>query len=193
MPSATSFQQKQKLFFSLPDALATMALGSGLGELLCAGQEAPPIMLHGALGSGKTTLVRGIVTALPGSQRAEVCSPSFTILNFYPTKPPVLHADLYRCPAGSTLPEELEEALDPGASSPFLVLLEWPEFLPAEILPVKRLDIFLEECHSACLFSVAAYGESAQAICSALVGWTACRHPEWLASAPADNLQYAQT
>jgi tRNA threonylcarbamoyladenosine biosynthesis protein TsaE len=171
----------REFLLSLPDAQATLDLGTALGELLREGRgQRPPIMLRGALGSGKTTLVRGIVAALPGSRRAEVCSPSFTILNFYPTEPPVLHADLYRCPAGSVLPEELEEALDPGATHPFLVLLEWPEFLPGNILPAERLDILLEECHAARRFSVAAHGEAACAVRAALLDWAVRRHPEWV-------------
>ena len=178
----------QKFLLSLPDAQATMALGADLGKLLRnAGHDAPPVMLYGALGSGKTSLTRGIVSALPDSQLAEVCSPSFTILNFYPTQPPVLHADLYRCPVGSALPEELEEALDPAGERRCLVLLEWPEFLPTQILPAKRLDILLEECDASRRFSTSAHGETARAICMTLFDWTARQHPEWLHTPdPAD-------
>ena len=68
------------------------------------------LLLHGDLGSGKTTLTRFMVLSLPGGSEAEVASPSFTLCNHYATVPPVLHCDLYRC-AGS-LPEELFDALE---------------------------------------------------------------------------------
>ncbi len=54
------------------------------------------LYLRGTLGSGKTTLTRGLVAALPGGEDAEVASPSFTLCNIYPTRPALLHADLYR-------------------------------------------------------------------------------------------------
>ncbi|WP_288907514.1 tRNA (adenosine(37)-N6)-threonylcarbamoyltransferase complex ATPase subunit type 1 TsaE [uncultured Desulfovibrio sp.] len=86
-----------------------------LGRLLAAGlRELGPValLLRGPLGSGKTTLTAALTAALPGGDLAEVGSPSFTICNYYPTTPPVLHADLYRSPGSP--PEELEEALDDG-------------------------------------------------------------------------------
>jgi tRNA threonylcarbamoyladenosine biosynthesis protein TsaE len=177
----------------LPDEQATLNVGAALGGLLRAAWPiAPPVMLRGALGSGKTTLARGLVAALPGNERAEVCSPSFTILNFYPTEPPVAHADLYRCPPSApagralpgALPEELEDALDPSMPRRFLVLLEWPEFLPGTMLPAKRLDILLEECHASRRFSLEAHGDAARALCMALFEWTTRRHPAWM-DAPA--------
>ena len=72
-----------------------------LGRLLAAGlRELGPValLLRGPLGSGKTTLTAALTAALPGGDLAEVGSPSFTICNYYPTTPPVLHADLYRSP-----------------------------------------------------------------------------------------------
>ena len=53
--------------------------------------------MEGELGAGKTTLVRGLVEALPGGQDAEVASPSFNLVNLYPTQPETAHVDLYRC------------------------------------------------------------------------------------------------
>ena len=68
------------------------------------------LLLRGPLGSGKTTLTRALVEALPGGDQAEVASPSFTLCNYYPTTPPVMHCDLYRSPG--SLPDEIAEGLD---------------------------------------------------------------------------------
>jgi len=94
-----------------------LALGAALGRVLSSlppglrGQDGGlvPLLLSGALGAGKTTLVRGLVSALPGAELAEVSSPSFNIVNIYPTTPQVAHFDLYRV-VGSA-PEELLDSL----------------------------------------------------------------------------------
>lgn len=51
------------------------------------------ILLEGDLGAGKTTLVQTCVRLL-GHSQAE--SPTFSIINEYPTSPKVFHVDLYR-------------------------------------------------------------------------------------------------
>lgn len=174
----------------LPDVDATLALGGRLGELLAeAGADAVrAVMLRGDLGSGKTTLTRGLVAALPGGEQAEVASPSFTIINLYATEPPVMHADLFRCPPGIGLPDELDEALDFSgtagqAGQRMIVLVEWPEHLPDGIVPAERLDILLETCHASRRFSATAYGGAARGLCAALGGWLEQTHPEWLSTA----------
>jgi tRNA threonylcarbamoyladenosine biosynthesis protein TsaE len=97
-----------------------------------------PIFLQGEPGAGKTTLVRFLTQALPGGAEAEVSSPSFTLCNIYPTRPEILHFDLYRLEDAreeENLAEALEEADGPGS----LLLLEWPERLPASLLPASFL------------------------------------------------------
>ena len=86
-------------------------------------------------------------------------SPSFTICNYYPTTPPVLHADLYRSPGSP--PEELEEALDDGRSQ---VILEWAEYLPPQLLPEEYLDISVDACEKGRLLTLTAHGPRAEAL-----------------------------
>lgn len=111
----------------------TARLGRWLGQNLSV-PNPPALFLRGPLGCGKTALVRFLVASLPGSENAEVNSPSFTICNYYPTRPPVLHCDLYRC--RSDIPEEIFEAMPAR-----LVLVEWAEYFPRKELPKDYLDI----------------------------------------------------
>lgn len=82
------------------------------------------VALSGALGAGKTTLARAILSALghPG----EVPSPTFTIIETYDAPPlrlPVVHADFYRLEH----PDELAEiGLDDYREGAAL-LAEWPD------------------------------------------------------------------
>ena len=110
---------------ALPDADATTALGARIAPLLRAGDT---VLLYGPLGMGKSTLARGLIRALTRPDE-DVPSPTFTLVQFYETTPPVAHFDLYRL----TRPEEafeigLDEALEDGA-----VLIEWPERLGEDV------------------------------------------------------------
>ncbi|WP_298163585.1 tRNA (adenosine(37)-N6)-threonylcarbamoyltransferase complex ATPase subunit type 1 TsaE [Brevundimonas sp.] len=124
----------------LADAEATTALGRAVAPRLEPGEA---VLLYGPLGMGKSTLARGLIRALAGEYE-DVPSPTFTLVQFYETDPPVAHFDLYRL----TRPEEafeigLDEALDVGAA-----LIEWPERLgddPARALGPDRLTIVLED------------------------------------------------
>ena len=92
-------------------------------------------LLQGGLGTGKTTFVRFFVEMLPGSELAEVSSPSFNLFNIYPTKPEVIHVDLYRC-------VDLEEEVLEYLSSPDnIVFVEWCERLPKVYWPLEHLLI----------------------------------------------------
>lgn len=89
-----------------------------IAELLFPGMT---ILLNGAMGSGKTTLVVCLMKALNGD---EASSPTFSIVNEYKYPEGVVyHFDLYRLEH----PEELieigfEEYLDREA----ITLVEWP-------------------------------------------------------------------
>lgn len=124
----------------LPDAEATTRLGAAVAARLQPGET---VLLYGPLGMGKSTLARGLVRALTRPDE-DVPSPTFTLVQFYESHPPVAHFDLYRL----TRPEEateigLDEALDDGCA-----VIEWPERLgpdPAAWLGPDILTITLAE------------------------------------------------
>lgn len=104
----------------------TVEVGRKLVNLL-----APPqlLILRGDLGTGKTTLVKGIAQALDAAEPDEVTSPTFTLLHEYdgvrygkPVK--LFHLDVYRLEGERQLESlGLDELLTPDA----LVLVEWGE------------------------------------------------------------------
>ena len=98
----------------------TMALGSSMAAVLPPGMT---VLLIGALGAGKTTLVRGVCERL-GCGRS-VRSPSFTLVHEYRTDDGrlVVHADLYRLSGGDVDDLELESYIDDGA----LLFVEWAD------------------------------------------------------------------
>ena len=116
----------------LANETETLELGKQLANKL---PEKGIVFLHGTLGAGKTTLVRGILRAL--GHQGSTKSPTYTIVEPYlvPSKGmnprKIYHFDLYRLSEA----EELEymgirDYLDENA----LCFIEWPEngsgFLP---------------------------------------------------------------
>ncbi len=91
----------------------------------------PPqlLILRGDLGTGKTTLVKGIAQALDAAEPDEVTSPTFTLLHEYDgsregTPVKLFHLDVYRLEGERQLETlGLDELLTPDA----LVLVEWGE------------------------------------------------------------------
>jgi len=91
------------------------AFGASLATRLRAGDV---VLLYGDLGAGKTTLVRGLLEGL--GYVGPVRSPTFNLVQTFPTNPPVMHADLYR--VGSYEGIGLEDYLESH-----LCLIEWPD------------------------------------------------------------------
>jgi tRNA threonylcarbamoyladenosine biosynthesis protein TsaE len=102
----------------------TIAWGKQLAETL-----QPPllILLSGELGSGKTTLTKGIVAGLHAAQEDEVTSPTFTLVHEYGTGKRVFHGDLYRIESFHDF-ETL--GLEDAFAQPGVVILEWSEKFP---------------------------------------------------------------
>jgi tRNA threonylcarbamoyladenosine biosynthesis protein TsaE len=104
----------------------TIEVGRKLARLL-----KPPqlLILRGELGTGKTTLVKGIAQALNAAEADEVTSPTFTLIHEYvgtqndkPVK--LFHLDVYRLEGERQL-ESL--GLDELLTRDALVLVEWGE------------------------------------------------------------------
>ena len=137
---------------------ASMKFGRLLANTIL--NNAPlPIFMSGELGAGKTTIAGYFVNSLPGAENAIVSSPSFNIYNRYPTLPEIWHCDLYRCK--ENIPEEIEDAI---FSPDILVLLEWANFLPANLKPTNFLDINLAVRNNARSMQLNATGTRAQQI-----------------------------
>ena len=92
------------------------------------------VALYGDLGAGKTVLCRGAGRALGLDH---LSSPTFTIVQEYPTAPPLFHFDAYRLEDEDELyAMGFEDYLDRGG----LILMEWADRVTGA-LPRERLDI----------------------------------------------------
>ena len=85
------------------------------------------VLLSGELGSGKTTLTKGIVAGLHAADENEVTSPTFTLLHEYGEGRKVFHGDLYRVESFHDF-ETL--GLEDVFAKPAIVILEWSEKFP---------------------------------------------------------------
>ena len=110
--------------FTTQSGAGTVALGRKLADLL----EPPQLLLlSGDLGTGKTTLVKGIAQALGAAEPDEVTSPTFTLIHEFdgtrngkPVK--LYHLDVYRIESERQLETlGLDDLLTPDA----LVVVEW--------------------------------------------------------------------
>jgi len=98
------------------------------------------VLLTGELGSGKTTLTKGIVAGLGAAREEEVTSPTFTLVHVYGNSPKVYHADLYRIESFHDF-ETL--GLEDVFAEPAVVILEWSERFPLPS-PWPQIRIRLE-------------------------------------------------
>ena len=134
------------------DSGETLALGQAIGAAI---ESALVITLAGDLASGKTTLVQGLAAGLGVPREYYITSPSYTLINEYPGRVPLCHADLYRLKNRSDITDTgLEEILD----QPCVLAIEWPERLEGH--PFKnrlaiRIQILTRETRR---FELTAYG-----------------------------------
>jgi tRNA threonylcarbamoyladenosine biosynthesis protein TsaE len=123
----------------LSDEAATLALGERLGSLTKAGDF---IALYGPLGTGKTTLARGLIRAFVG-QEIDVPSPTFTLVQTYTREAvagpslDLFHFDLYRLKNGEEVWELGWEDLTSAVA-----VVEWPQNAQ-DHLPANRLEIHI--------------------------------------------------
>ena len=105
----------------------TRRLGRCLGRLL---QSGTILRLSGHLGSGKTCFVQGLAKGLDVPAEYPITSPTYTLINEYPGRFPLLHVDLYR--------------IDGPADAEAVGL--WELFSPDAVVAVEWAER-LEDCH----------------------------------------------
>jgi len=124
----------------LADEAATLKCGAEIAKVLVPGLS---IYLHGDLGAGKTTWVRGLLHQL--GHTGKVKSPTYTLVEPYQVSLSgdllnVYHFDLYRF----TDPEEWDAAgFRDYFNASSLCLVEWPE-QAGELLPAADIELFLQ-------------------------------------------------
>ncbi|MCS7259127.1 MAG: tRNA (adenosine(37)-N6)-threonylcarbamoyltransferase complex ATPase subunit type 1 TsaE [candidate division WOR-3 bacterium] len=106
----------------------TIELGKKIGAQLKAGDI---LAFYGELGSGKTTMIKGVCLGLGVAEESIVKSPSFIIINEYQGVYSIYHIDLYRIKDPSELYSlGLEDYLEGSG----ICLIEWAEKLNPELL-----------------------------------------------------------
>ena len=98
------------------------------------------VLLTGDLGTGKTTLTKGLVSGLGAANENDVTSPTFTLVHVYGKQKKVYHADLYRIESFHDF-ETL--GLEDLFASPAVAIVEWSEKFPLQS-PWPQIRIRLE-------------------------------------------------
>jgi tRNA threonylcarbamoyladenosine biosynthesis protein TsaE len=112
---------RESAAFELPTRRATKRLAQALAPALRPGDA---VILTGALGAGKTFMVRALCRALGLAESERVVSPTFTLIRELATHPPIAHVDLYRLGNSEEARQlGLIELRDRG----FILIVEWGE------------------------------------------------------------------
>ena len=124
--------------FTTSSAEETVALGRELATLL---RDSHLVLLRGELGTGKTTLVKGIAEGFAAAEAGEVTSPTFTLVHEYRgPRANLYHIDLYRVDT----PRELATlGLDDLRDENSILLIEWGEKFP-RFVRERDVEISLE-------------------------------------------------
>lgn len=125
--------------FTTNSADETIALGATLAPRL---RDARVVLLHGDLGAGKTTLVKGIAEAFRAAAQEDVTSPTFTLVHEYRGPDRTLyHIDLYRIDTERELATLGLEDLSNEEGA--LLLIEWGEKFE-RLRKLRDVEIVLE-------------------------------------------------
>jgi len=112
----------------------TKEIGRRLGRRLKAGDV---VCLYGELGSGKTTMIKGIASVVGIAER-DIASASFIIIAEYKGTVPFYHIDLYRVEQERVADLGLQEYLGGDGIS----VIEWAERAGEEI-PEESIKVRL--------------------------------------------------
>ena len=136
----------------------TRRLGQTIGAVL---HKRILLAMSGDLGSGKTTFVQGLAKGIGVPDDCYITSPTYTLINEYPGRLPLIHVDLYRISTA-------DEIDDIGLLDIFrehgVTAIEWAEKITDD-LPPERIDIVIHVAENETRqIELTAYGSEAQAV-----------------------------
>lgn len=126
------------LDFTSNSADETIELGRKIGSQLKGGEV---IAVCGALGSGKTHLIKGIAAGAGAKDSKEINSPTFVIINEYSGRFDIYHIDAYRLNSINEF-EQLgfDDFCEPGS----VVLIEWADKIESALTGINYIRIELK-------------------------------------------------
>ncbi|MCE5341719.1 MAG: tRNA (adenosine(37)-N6)-threonylcarbamoyltransferase complex ATPase subunit type 1 TsaE [Planctomycetaceae bacterium] len=113
----------------------THEIGRKIGNALQGGML---VCLTGNLGSGKTTLIKGIAAGAGASNRQHVSSPTFVIVNEYQGRFHIFHIDAYRI---NTIQEFAALGFEDYIGPESVVLIEWADKVTQALEGFKKIHI----------------------------------------------------
>jgi tRNA threonylcarbamoyladenosine biosynthesis protein TsaE len=125
--------------FHTHSADETIELGAKLAPML---RGARIVLLHGDMGAGKTTIVKGIAEAFQAAEEEDVTSPTFTLVHEYRGPERTLyHIDLYRIDTEKELSTlGLDDLINEEGN---ILLIEWGEKFE-RLVKLRDIEIRLE-------------------------------------------------
>jgi tRNA threonylcarbamoyladenosine biosynthesis protein TsaE len=144
----------KKIYITTRSADETRQLGKKIGKLI---NQPVIISLIGDLASGKTAFVQGLAQGLQVSDDYYITSPTFTLINEYPGRLPLLHVDLYRL---DSLHDFEDIGLDELLYDQAVIAIEWADKLDDSLLSdylAMTLEIIDDHCRR---ISIRAYGQN---------------------------------
>ncbi len=116
----------------------TLKLGRRIGSQLKGGEI---IAVCGALGSGKTHLIKGIVAGVGAKDCKEVTSPTFVFVNEYAGRLNIFHIDAYRL---DSVAEFEMLGFNDFCYPQSVVLIEWADKIESALKGIDYIRIELE-------------------------------------------------
>ena len=129
----TAIDRPPPLRLEMDSTVKTLALGQLMATTLTGGSV---LALMGELGSGKTQFTKGVGIGL-GVSEEHITSPTFTLIQEYPTDFPLIHVDLYRL---ETQADVQSLGLSEYFQEPYIVIIEWADRMK-DALPADHLRL----------------------------------------------------
>lgn len=120
-------EETESVAYALAQSKSVGMGGMGMGIEM---SKDTTITLNGDLGVGKTTFTKGFARGLGITKT--ITSPTFNLFSIYDGSTQLVHLDAYRLS-----PESSAESLmlDDFLTSPYCLLIEWPQNVPSLIPP----------------------------------------------------------